>query len=195
MNNENVKANTKTMDNYKKLVNSKEENINTSEPLNLSTFQPLNNNNEQLLFAWSIKTGEEPGLACSDYPDPNIQPQPPIDHKVRKKIIEIYLYCVENDSTFDLGSYETVSGSKPSISKYNSQDHIFYSKYGKTHSDIHAIPIVEETRNVFDYCGSIYNYNGVFVPDERTSLMATNLNPYSSNSPMKEKVKQNKKIF
>ena len=70
--------------------------------------------------------------------------------------------------------------SKPSISKYNDQDHIFYSKYGKTHSDIYAIPIVEETRNVFDYCSSIYNYNGVFVPDERARLMKLNLNPVRS---------------
>ena len=69
---------------------------------------------------------------------------------------------------------------KPSIAIYNDSDHIFYSKYLSNHSDIYAIPIVEEARKDFEYSGSIYNYNGVFVSEEQARLMRMNLNPVKS---------------
>ena len=83
-----------------------------------------------------------------------------------------------NFKEYDFDEVETLFDSKPSIEIYNDSDHIFYSRYGATHSDIYAIPIVEEQRNVFGYSGSIFNCHAVLAPDERTSLMRMNLSPY-----------------
>ena len=175
-------------------VDTGEETVIT-ENINASKYEAIGWNAGNTLFAYDITTGYVPGTSCpyQIYP---------VSHRVRKRNIEIFAYSTSLEAVNSMGSYGTVTKSRPSFAGYNGSDHIIYSKHFNAKSDVYAIPVerlanIPNEPDIFDYetwfaaqnwqVGDPINPYGnmdttggseITDPARRTFYANLNLNPY-----------------